>query len=69
MARNMMKTIEQTKGSIPDHYDIVAPEIQELYSTINTGGADGKWDAITTAFRYGFVLGARAQKAGKFKVK
>ena len=71
MKRDMMKTVESIKGkgAIPDCYDITAPEILELYQILDNNSRDGKWDALTTAFDYGFILGARAQKAGKFNVK
>ena len=70
MQRNMMKTVETIKGKnlVPTAYDMTVQEINALHEMIHSG-LDGEWDAIVTAFDYGFVLGARAQKVGKFKVK
>ena len=70
MNRNMMQTVETIKGKnfIPDHYDITVPEINTLHAMVHSG-LDGELDALTTAFGYGFILGARAQKAGKLQSK
>lgn len=69
MNRNMMNTVDKVKDNIPANYDITIPELQELYEILQDPNRDGKWDALTTAFHYGFALGARAQKAGKFQAK
>ena len=70
MIRNMMKTVETIKGKglIPDRYDITISEINTLHAMVHTG-LDGELDALTTAFDYGFILGSRAQKAGKLQSK
>ena len=67
MKRNMIATAAKAKKSIPERYDITVGELQELYSILADESRDGRWDALTTAFEYGFVLGARAQKAGKLQ--
>ena len=67
--RDMMKTVEKNKSTIPYNYELTYGELRDLYSILMDEGRDGRWDALTTAFDYGFVLGARAQKAGKFHVK
>ena len=69
MKRDMMKTVEKVKGTIPYNYELTLGELHDLYSVLMDENRDGRWDALTTAFDYGFVLGARAQKAGKFHVK
>ena len=66
--RDMISTAEAVRGEIPDRYDLTVPEINTLHSMIHTD-LDGELDALTIAFKYGFVLGARAQKAGKFQAK
>ena len=69
MKRDMISTAAKAKNTIPEHYDITVGELQELYSILKDDTRDGEWDALTTAFDYGFILGARAQKAGKFQAK
>ena len=66
--RNMDQIIKRTneKKIIPDKYDINILEINELYCKIQEG-ANGAWDAITSAFVFGFAMGCRATKAGKTK--
>ena len=66
MTRNMVATANKAKGSIPTPYDITYSELQELFVMLGKGDI---FDAFTTAFDYGFMLGARAQKAGKFQAK
>lgn len=68
MKRDMMKTVETIKGKdlIPTAYDLDSNEMKTIYEMFQSGDP---FDAISTAFDYGFVLGARAQKAGKFQVK
>lgn len=69
MNRDMIKTVNTIKGKgmIPDHYDITVPELNALHAMVHTG-SDGEYNALTTAFDYGFILGARAQKAGELQV-
>ena len=65
--RDMMKTVESIKGKgyIPDAYDLVAGEMDTIYKMFQYD----PFDAISTSFDYGFVLGARAQKAGRLQKK
>ena len=67
MKRDMMKTVETIKGKnlIPTAYDLDSTEMKAIYEMFQSD----PYGAIGTAFDYGFVLGARAQKAGKFHVK
>lgn len=68
MKRDMMKTVETVKGKklIPRDYSMNADELMTICEMFQSGKP---FDAITIAFDYGFVLGARAQKAGKFHAK
>ena len=68
MKRDMMKTVETVKGKgiIPTAYDLDSSEMKTIYEMFLSGDP---FDAISTAFDYGFVLGARAQSAGKFQAK
>ena len=68
MKRNMIQTADLVKGHIPVRYDITSDEFQQLHEILHSG-SDGEFDALATAFRYGFVLGARAEKAGKNEIR
>ena len=67
-SRNMDQIIKRTKEKniIPDEYDINIMEITELFCKIKED-RNGAWDAITSAFVFGFAMGCRATKAGKTK--
>lgn len=67
MKRDMMKTSEKVKGNIPTQYDLTGEELQELHELIHSG-SDGEFDALSIAFKYGFALGARAEKTGKYNL-
>lgn len=69
MTRNMKKTVEKVKGYIPDAYDLTVEEFQELREIFHDSSRDGEWDALCTAFRYGFALGARAERTGKYEIR
>lgn len=69
MNRDLMKTSDLIKGKIPDRYDLTVGEMQMLHEMIHSGSGDGEYDALVSAFRYGFVLGARAEKSGKYELK
>lgn len=62
--RNMEQTVKKTVGKIPTAYDISIEEICELTKLCQTD----KFNAITTAFRYGFALGARARDKERIPV-
>lgn len=69
MKRNMMKTVEKMKGRIPTVYDMTMEEMQELHDILHSGTKDGEFDALSAAFCYGFALGARAEKSGKYEIQ
>lgn len=69
MARNMIKTVDKVKGSIPDVYDLTIVDLQELHEILHDSSRDREWDALCTAFRYGFALGARAERSGKYEIR
>jgi len=65
MTRDMEKTAEKAIQNIPDKYTIMSDEIMDLMKKARLKSPDETFDAILTAFRYGFVLGHRATIAGK----
>ena len=65
MKRDMNKTAERADSQIKDAYDINILEVQELINKARNGSRYDAFDAIVTAFKYGFVLGHRATVAGK----
>lgn len=68
MKRNMIKTVEKIrgKGIIPNAYDLDSEEMQTIYKMFASGDI---YEAISTAFDYGFILGARAEKSGKYAIQ
>lgn len=62
MKRDMHKTVAGIKGKIPRAYDIDAGEVFELTEKALRGDANAAFEAIVTAFDYGFVLGQRSAK-------
>ena len=66
MYRNMEKTAEKANMNIPGNYDLVYSEIENLMRKAK-GTSEEKYDAIMTAFHYGFILGHRATVAGKIQ--
>lgn len=69
MKRNMMKTVEKAREYIPAAYDMTREEMQELSKILNSDIDNGEFDAFSTAFCYGFALGARAEKTGKYEIR
>lgn len=67
MKRDMNKTAEKANYFPRDCYDIRISEIQELINKARNGSCTEAFDAIVTAFKYGFVLGNRATVAGKIQ--
>lgn len=76
MRRNMMNTVNaftEKEDNIPEAYDICVGEMKELLQMAvpeecrGSVPFDGVYNAITTAFKYGFVLGSRAQRNGAIK--
>lgn len=70
MKRDMMKTVEKAcgNGCIPEAYDMVTGEMQELMK-LTTKGMDETFEALQAAFVYGFVLGSRAERRGAISKK
>ena len=62
MFRDMKNTAAQAIGKIPNGYQLRATELGELIELAYSGRTDGVYDALVMAFRYGFILGKRAQK-------
>lgn len=69
MKRNMMKTVEKAREYIPAAYDMTREEMQELSKILNSDIDNGEFDAFSAAFCYGFALGARAEKTGKYEIR
>ena len=67
MVRDMKKTAEKAERNIPDSYDLYSNEIEKLMEQARCHSANETYEAIITAFNYGFVLGHRATLAGKVK--
>ncbi len=67
MKRDMNKTAERANKYSKDGYDICTTEIQELMNKARNGSCTETFEAIITAFKYGFVLGNRATIAGKIQ--
>ncbi len=60
--RNMKATTERVHGRIAEHYDMSGSDVVELCEIAQKD----VYEAITRAFEYGYVLGHRATKAGKY---
>ena len=67
--RNMASLAENAKTKIPYEYDIGLDELTILMGKILSGDANKAFEAVSTAFQYGFVLGHRATRKGKIRVK
>lgn len=67
MIRDMKKTAEKADHNIPEYYDLYGTEIAALLRKARSCSAEETYEAIVTAFKYGFVLGHRATLAGKVK--
>lgn len=61
--RDMRQTAATAKAAkvIPPQYDMTVPELHSLYRE-SLEGHESTYNAIETAFIYGFVLGQRAAK-------
>lgn len=62
MKRDMHKTVAEIKGKIPQAYNMGASEVFELGEKALRGDANAAFEAIVTAFDYGFALGLRCAK-------
>lgn len=60
MKRDMMKTAASVAGKIPVRYEMTREEARDLIMMAHEGKA---FDAVATAFKYGFALGQRYEKA------
>ena len=65
MNRDMIKTAQKAETNVPANYDLNSSEIIDLMKKARSGSPDDTYNAIITAFKYGFVLGHRATVAGK----
>ena len=65
----MKRNMEQIAKSavINTNYEVSSKELLRLIEMAKSG-TDGAWDALVIAFKYGYVLGGRAEKkAAKMK--
>ena len=65
MTRNMEKTAERATKEIPGYYDINSAEIIDLMKKARNANPNDTFDAVVTAFKYGFVMGNRATVTGR----
>ncbi len=61
MKRDMMKTVNKKKSCafMNPHYSMRCSEMEEL---VNLAESVGIYDALATAFKYGYILGSRAKE-------
>ena len=57
----MWKIAAEMKGKIPDAYNLSYMECVQLNEKWSSGEPDSKYDAMLTAFRYGFALAQRME--------
>lgn len=69
MKITMKQTADKATGNIPEGYNMNADEWGQLAIDAANGGFNEIFEAIRTAFHYGFVKGHRATLAGKVKKK
>lgn len=69
MKRNMIKTADLVKGKIPTMYDMDSFDMAQLLDILHSDSIDREFEALDIAFRYGFALGSRAEKTGKYTIK
>lgn len=66
MIRNMEKVVSETRGKIPRGYNLSCDEcIRLVKMAVGGGDSNGAFEAICTAFNYGFALGKRCEKRQK----
>lgn len=63
--RNLMEIANAAE--VNDYYDLTFVQINELKQMADSGNG-GKFDAICAAFKYGYVMGQRAEKAAQRKI-
>ena len=66
--RDMMAVAEEGRAAISLPYEMTCAEMTALYMLINKGN-DGVWEALTTAFYYGFALALRAENNAKRRAR
>lgn len=59
MKRNMWKIAKETK--IPMAYDLTYGEVLQIKEKYESGETNARFDAILTAFKYGFALAQRME--------
>lgn len=59
MKRNMWKVAKETR--IPMAYDLTYSEVIQIKEKYESGETNARFDAIITAFRYGFALAQRME--------
>lgn len=59
MKRNMWKVAKETR--IPMAYDMTYSEVIQIKEKYESGETNARFDAIITAFRYGFALAQRME--------
>lgn len=59
MKRNMWKVAKETR--IPMAYDLTYSEVIQIKEKYESGETNARFDAIVTAFRYGFALAQRME--------
>lgn len=72
MKGRMKNAIDEVSGRIPDGYQLTSQEILELIGIATAKPEtpiEAAWDAIGTAFKYGFALGRRCEKRYSQKEK
>lgn len=66
MRRNMEKIVSDTKDKIPNGYQLTYMECVKLVKmAVGGGDTNSAFEAIYTAFNYGFALGKRCEKRQK----
>lgn len=58
MAKSVMEKINETIGKINYRYDMGGIEITEIYEN-----SQNPYDMITNGFRYGYIKGAKSERA------
>jgi hypothetical protein len=67
MNDDFMEIANSVLGVVPEEYDLTQDDTKELINLCGKG-IEGSLQALTTAFRYGVVMGHRLTEAGKYKI-
>lgn len=65
MKRDVFRTADQARVS--SDYDMTHSQIIQLARTAAGGTGQDLYTALDVAFRFGYVMGGRADKAGKYE--